>query len=130
MDWDDLVMRASAATVHAYAPYSGYVVGAAAICDNGRVITGCNIENASYGLSLCAECALVAQLHLTGGGRLVKIVCVDGLGGVIPPCGRCRQILWEHGGATLEVLTATGERRLSELLPEAWDASDLKSGRV
>jgi cytidine deaminase len=124
MQWDDLVVRASASTVHAYAPYSGFVVGAAAVVHDGRVVTGCNVENASYGLTLCAECSLVSELHLTGGGRLVQFVCVDGLGQVITPCGRCRQLLWEHGGASLRLLTLQGECTLDELLPQAWVPPD------
>ncbi|MDR1634436.1 MAG: cytidine deaminase [Bifidobacteriaceae bacterium] len=118
--WDDLIVRASAATVHAYAPYSGYVVGAAGLAEDGRVVTGCNVENASYGLTLCAECSLVSALRMSGGGRLVQFVCVDGLGQVILPCGRCRQLLWEHGGPDLRVLTPAGERPMSDLLPDAW----------
>ncbi|MDR2374025.1 MAG: cytidine deaminase [Bifidobacteriaceae bacterium] len=121
MLWDELVTRASASTVHAYAPYSGYVVGAAAVVEDGRVVTGCNVENASYGLTLCAECSLVSDLHLSGGGQLTQFVCVDGLGHVITPCGRCRQLLWEHGGGSLLVLTPEGERALADLLPQAWE---------
>ncbi|MDR1187626.1 MAG: cytidine deaminase [Bifidobacteriaceae bacterium] len=120
MQWDDLIVQASAATVHAYAPYSGYVVGAAALVADGRVVSGCNVENASYGLTLCAECSLVSELHMTGGGRPAQVVCVEGSGNVITPCGRCRQLLWEHGGAALRVLTPDGERTLGELLPQAW----------
>ncbi|MDR2566244.1 MAG: cytidine deaminase [Bifidobacteriaceae bacterium] len=120
MRWDDLIVRASASTVHAYAPYSGYVVGAAAVAEDGRLVTGCNVENASYGLTLCAECALVSALHMSGGGRLEQFVCVDGLGNVITPCGRCRQLLWEHGGPALRVLTPEGEVTLAALLPQPW----------
>ncbi len=110
---------------HAYAPYSHYPVGAAALVDDGRVVTGCNVENAAYGVGLCAECGLVSQLHLTGGGRLTHFVCVDGQGEVLMPCGRCRQLLWENGGAALEVLTSTGVRRMDEVLPDAFGADDL-----
>lgn len=120
MQWEDLIMRAAASTVHAYAPYSGYVVGAAAVTDDGRVVTGCNVENASYGLTLCAECSLVSALHMSGGGRLAQFVCVDGLGHVITPCGRCRQLLWEHGGESLLLMTPDGERPLPDLLPQPW----------
>ncbi|MDR1186947.1 MAG: cytidine deaminase [Bifidobacteriaceae bacterium] len=127
MQWEDLVARAAAATVHAYAPYSGYVVGAAAVVDDGRVITGCNVENASYGLTLCAECSLISALHMSGGGRLEQFVCVDGLGQVITPCGRCRQLLWEHGGGSLRVATPQGERPMADLLPQAWQEQP-KSG--
>jgi cytidine deaminase len=120
MKWEDLVAQAAASTAHAYAPYSGYVVGAAALVDDGRLVTGCNIENASYGLTLCAECSLISNLHMSGGGRLVQFVCVDGLGRVITPCGRCRQLLWEHGGPALRLATPEGERTMAEMLPQAW----------
>jgi cytidine deaminase len=109
----------------AYAPYSSYPVGAAALVDDGRTVVGCNVENASYGLTLCAECGLVSALHASGGGRLTHFVCVDGAGALLMPCGRCRQLLFEHGGASLEVLTAHGVRRMDELLPEAFGPDDL-----
>ena len=124
-DWSALRERARAAMATAYAPYSGYPVGAAATVDDGRVVTGCNVENASYGVGLCAECGLVSQLHLTGGGRLTHFVCVDGHGEVIMPCGRCRQLLFEHGGPELELLTGSGVRRMDEVLPDAFGADDL-----
>ena len=95
---------------HAYAPYSHFPVGAAALVDDGRVVVGCNVENAAYGVTLCAECGLVSQLHTTGGGRLTHFVCVDAAGSVIMPCGRCRQLLWENGGAELLALTVSGVR--------------------
>jgi len=123
--WDSLQEAAVVAMGHAYAPYSHYPVGAAALVDDGRVVTGCNVENAAYGVGLCAECGLVSQLHLTGGGRLTHFVCVDGQGEVLMPCGRCRQLLWENGGAALEVLTSTGVRRMDEVLPDAFGADDL-----
>ncbi|MDR3107060.1 MAG: cytidine deaminase, partial [Bifidobacteriaceae bacterium] len=103
-------------------PYSDYPVGAAALVDDGRVVTGCNIENASYGLSLCAECSLISALHMSGGGRLEQFVCVDAVGQVITPCGRCRQLLWEHGGPSLRLATPEGERTIADLLGQAWDA--------
>lgn len=125
--WQWLTDAAREAMSHAYAPYSHYLVGAAARVDDGRVVTGCNVENASYGVTLCAECGLVSQLHLTGGGRLTHFVCVNGTGEVIMPCGRCRQLLWEHGGGDLEVLTPSGVRTMTEVLPDAFgpDALDL-----
>ena len=83
----------------AYAPYSGYPVGAAGLTDDGRIVVGCNVENASYGVGLCAECGLVSALHGTGGGRLVAVSVVERRGEPVMPCGRCRQLLWEHGGA-------------------------------
>ncbi len=102
MEWDELLAAARQAARSAYAPYSHYPVGAAALTADGRVVTGCNVENASYGLTLCAECGLVSALALSGGGRLARFVCVNADGAVITPCGRCRQLLWEHGGAGLE----------------------------
>ena len=93
---------------HAYAPYSRFQVGAAALVDDGRVVTGCNVENAAYGVTLCAECGLVSQLHITGGGRLTHFVCVNGERDVIMPCGRCRQLLYENGGPDLLLLTPLG----------------------
>jgi len=125
VDWEALRAAATRARTHAYAPYSGFPVGAAALVDDGRVVTGCNVENASYGLGLCAECALVCDLVGGGGGRLVAAVCVDRSGEPLMPCGRCRQLLWEHGGPGLTLLTGTGPRTMDVLLPDAFDASDL-----
>jgi len=123
--WDTLRREAAAAMRHAYAPYSGYPVGAAALVDDGRVVSGCNVENASYGVGLCAECGLVSMLHATGGGRLTHFVCVDGRGEVIMPCGRCRQLLFEAGGPSLQLLTVSGLRPMSEVLPDAFGPDDL-----
>jgi cytidine deaminase len=109
----------------AYAPYSRFPVGAAALVDDGRIVVGCNVENASYGVTLCAECGLVSTLHATGGGRLVAFACVDGAGEPLLPCGRCRQLLWEHGGPELLVETASGIVPLSMLLPSGFDPSQL-----
>ncbi len=125
MDWAELTRHATEAMRHAYAPYSSFSVGAAALVDDGRVVTGCNVENASYGVGLCAECGLVSALHLSGGGRLTHFVCVDGAGAVLMPCGRCRQLLWEHGGAGLLLLTVSGVRRMDEVLPDAFGPDDL-----
>ena len=124
-DWDQLTAEAVAASRMAYAPYSGYAVGAAAIVDDGRLVTGCNVENAAYGVALCAECGLVSQLHLTGGGRLTHFVCVDGRGELLMPCGRCRQLLWENGGPALLVLTTQGVRTMADLLPDAFGPDTL-----
>ncbi len=124
-DWDGLVAEAVEAMSHAYAPYSRFQVGAAATVDDGRVVTGCNVENAAYGVALCAECGLVSQLHLTGGGRLTHFVCVNGNREVIMPCGRCRQLLWENGGPTLELMTVSGVRTMDEVLPDAFGPDDL-----
>src|SRR5688572_26893149 len=116
-DWEALRAAAVRAMRRAYAPYSNFPVGAAALVDDGRVIAGCNVENASYGLGLCAECGLVSALHASGGGRLVAIACVDGRGRPLMPCGRCRQLLWEHGGAKLLVDHADGPVPMADLLP-------------
>jgi cytidine deaminase len=130
VDWDRLRAAAKDASQHAYAPYSAFPVGAAALVDDGRVVTGCNVENASYGLGLCAECGLVSALHGSGGGRLVALACVDGSGSVLMPCGRCRQLLWEHGGGECLVDTPLGLLLLSDLLPQAFGADDLEPGRA
>jgi cytidine deaminase len=91
------------------------------------VVVGCNVENASYGLGLCAECGLVSQLHSTGGGRLVALVCVDRSGDVLMPCGRCRQLLWENGGPAMLLETAGGVRSMQDVLPDAFGPDDLTS---
>lgn len=127
VDWTALRAQARDAMSRAYAPYSDYPVGAAALVDDGRTITACNVENASYGLSLCAECGLISALFAGGGGRLTAFTCVDGTGALLVPCGRCRQLLWEHGGPTLLCDTAAGIRPLSELLPDAFGPGHLAS---
>jgi cytidine deaminase len=119
IDWEALRRAAREAQSHAYVPYSKFRVGAAALVDDGRIISGCNIENASYGLTLCAECALLAQLHMGGGGRLVAVVCV-GNDTHVTPCGRCRQLLWEHGGPNMLLEVEGTPRPLSEMLPVAF----------
>ncbi|MFB8241356.1 cytidine deaminase [Kitasatospora purpeofusca] len=120
VDWDALRAAAREAMSHAYAPYSKFPVGAAALVDDGRTVTGCNVENASYGLALCAECGLVSMLHATGGGRLTAFTCVDGAGELLMPCGRCRQLLYEHGGPDLLVELPSGVLPMSEVLPDAF----------
>ncbi|GAA4976803.1 cytidine deaminase [Kineococcus glutinatus] len=125
VDFEALRAAARAALEHAYVPYSRFPVGAAALVDDGRVVTGCNVENASYGLTLCAECTLVGALRMGGGGRLVAFACVDAAGGVLMPCGRCRQLLWEFGGADLLVDTARGVLPMREVLPDAFGPEDL-----
>jgi cytidine deaminase len=110
----------------AYVPYSSFPVGAAALVDDGRVVAGCNVENASYGVTLCAECGLVSELAASGGGRLTHFVCVDGHGALLMPCGRCRQLLWEHGGAALQVLTPSGVRPMTDVLPDACGREQLE----
>jgi cytidine deaminase len=129
IDWMGLRSAAVAAMEHAYAPYSRFPVGVAALVDDGRVISGCNVENASYGLGLCAECGLVSSLHATGGGRLVAVVCVDRHGADLMPCGRCRQLLWEHGGPDCLLHTQQGILPMREVLPAAFDAGDLAARR-
>jgi cytidine deaminase len=124
-DWDDLKTAAVDVMRRAYAPYSNYPVGAAALVDDGRLVVGCNVENAAYGVVLCAECGVVSQLHATGGGRLTHFVCVNGGGEVIMPCGRCRQLLFEHGGRDLQLWTVSGVRPMSEVLPDAFGPDDL-----
>ncbi|GAA0968434.1 Cytidine deaminase [Nocardioides aquaticus] len=124
-DWEALRAEAREAMTHAYAPYSGYRVGAAALVADGRVVSGCNVENAAYGVALCAECGLVSDLHRGGGGRLTHFVCVDGEGEVIMPCGRCRQLLSENGGPGLLLQTVSGVKRMDEVLPDAFGPDDL-----
>lgn len=125
-DWAALRAAATKAMTFAYVPYSRYPVGAAALVDDGRVVTGCNVENAGYGVTLCAECGLVSDLVRGGGGRLVAFTCVDADGDVIAPCGRCRQLLWEHGGPALLVETAwAGVVPMTQVLPGAFGPHDL-----
>jgi len=126
-DWTALQGEATEAMRRAYVPYSSFPVGAAGQVDDGRVVSGCNVENASYGLTLCAECGLVSALHASGGGRLTAVVCVDRTGAVVMPCGRCRQLLWEHGGPRMLLQTIAGVRTLDEMLPEAFGPDDLEA---
>jgi cytidine deaminase len=125
IDWPGLRRLALEAMGRAYAPYSQYPVGAAALVDDGRTVAGCNVENASYGLGLCAECGLVSALHASGGGRLVAFACVDSRGAVLMPCGRCRQLLWEHGGPDLLLDTPEGIKPMIEVLPLAFGRESL-----
>jgi cytidine deaminase len=127
IDWKLLRDKAVQAARGAYAPYSRFPVGAAALVDDHRIIAGCNVENVSYGLGLCAECAVVCALHSTGGGRLVALVCVDGQGSLLMPCGRCRQLLLEHGGPDLLIDHHDAPRRLGDLLPEPFGTNDLRA---
>ncbi len=126
VDWELLHARAVEVMGRAYAPYSGFPVGAAALVDDGRVVVGCNVENAGYGVTLCAECGLVSSLVAGGGGRLVAFTCVAGDGATIMPCGRCRQLLHEHGGAGLLVQTPRGVRTMAQVLPDAFGPDDLR----
>ncbi|HEY4018693.1 MAG TPA: cytidine deaminase [Pseudonocardiaceae bacterium] len=120
IDWDALRVEAHTAAQLAYCRYSGLQVGAAAVCDDGRIVTGCNVENASYGLTLCAECTMAGQLQLTGGGRFVAVACRGGKGELLMPCGRCRQILYELGGPECLLDTPRGILPMSEVLPDAF----------
>ena len=126
VDWTMLRARATEAAAMAYAPYSGLHVGAAGVTEDGRIITGCNVENVSYGLSLCAECSLVSDLRRQGGGRLTAVATVDGAGNALAPCGRCRQVLLEHGGPELLMDLGSGPVQLGAPLPGAFDQATLQ----
>jgi cytidine deaminase len=126
-DWDALREVAKQALTHAYVPYSNFPVGVAAIVDDGRIISGANVENASYGLTLCAECALVSSLHMTGGGKLVAFTCVDGHGNILMPCGRCRQLLFEHSAEGMLLETVSGVKTIDEVIPDAFGPRTLKA---
>ncbi len=125
VDWGLLRVAAIEAAAFAYCPYSGLRVGAAALVDDDRMITGCNVENASYGLGLCAECTLVGQLRLTGGGRLVALACRSGTGELLMPCGRCRQVIYEFGGPRVLVDSPSGPAPMTALLPDAFGPEHL-----
>ncbi|WP_020496147.1 cytidine deaminase [Sciscionella marina] len=125
IDWELLRAKAIEATARSYAPYSGLAVGAAALVGDGRIITGCNVENASYGLALCAECTLVGQLRMTGGGRLTAFACRGGEGQLLMPCGRCRQLLYEHGGPDCLVDAPDGIVTVAGILPYAFGPEHL-----
>lgn len=126
--WQQLHAAAVEAMGRAYAPYSDFPVGVAGFADDGRLLSACNVENASYAVGLCAECGLVSDLVRTGGGRLVAVWCVDARGETLMPCGRCRQLLWEHGGAECLIRTPEGDLSLTEILPQAFGAQDLTKG--
>jgi cytidine deaminase len=113
---------------HAYAPYSHFPVGAAALVDDGRIVSGCNVENASYGVGLCAECGLVSNLSMTGGGKLIAFYCVDGAENILMPCGRCRQLLFEHSQTGMLLQTTSGIKTIEEVLPDAFGPRDLADG--
>ena len=125
IDWENLTQQAIDVLPKSYSPYSKFPVGAAAICDDGRIITGVNVENASYGLALCAECSLVSELFRTGGGQLVAFACVDGQGNPLMPCGRCRQLLFEHSAEGMLLQTVSGIKTINEVLPDAFGPKDL-----
>jgi cytidine deaminase len=130
IDWPALRAAAVTAAERAYAPYSGPRVGAAAQAASGDLVTGCNVENASYGLTLCAECGLVGALHASGAqGPLLAVAVVAGDGEPLLPCGRCRQLLLEAGGPGLLLDTASGPVELGLLLPSAFSGTDLAARR-
>ena len=126
INWDELREVANESMKQAYAPYSNFPVGAAALTTDGRIVAGCNVENASYGLGLCAECSLVSNLQMTGGGKLVAFTCVDGHGNILMPCGRCRQLLFEHSAPGMVLETVSGVKTIDEVLPDAFGPSDLE----
>jgi cytidine deaminase len=125
VDWAVLREKAVEAARNAYCPYSGLQVGSAALCDDGRIVVGCNVENAAYGVALCAECTMAGQLRLTGGGRFVAVACRSGSGDLLMPCGRCRQVLYELGGPECLVDTPRGALPMSDVLPDAFGPEDL-----
>ena len=125
IDWEQLRQAACDAMKKSYSPYSKFPVGAAALTNDGRIVSGCNVENASYGLGLCAECSLVSDLFRTGGGKLVAFACVDGSGNTLMPCGRCRQLLYEHAAPGLLLDTVSGIRTIDDVLPEAFGPENL-----
>lgn len=125
IDWPALQQAARQACGQAYAPYSRFPVGAAALVDDGRTVSGCNVENSSYGVTLCAECGLVSALALSGGGRLVAFACVDATGAPLMPCGRCRQLLSEHAAPGMLVHGTDGPIPMATLLPHAFGTADL-----
>jgi cytidine deaminase len=129
IDWEQLREAARGALAHSYSPYSSFPVGAAALVDDGRVITGANIENASYGVGLCAECSLVSALWMGGGGKLVAFACVDGTGSALMPCGRCRQLLYEFRAPDMELMTTQGIKTMDQVLPDAFGPQHLEEPR-
>jgi cytidine deaminase len=131
VDWDTLRAAAVAARANSYCPYSKFPVGVAGFVGDGRLVSGANVENASYGLSLCAECSMISALCASGGGRLVAAYCVDGNDDPLMPCGRCRQLLYEHGGPNLEIMTQEGVQTMAQILPQAfgpWDLAERTPG--
>ncbi|WP_427016646.1 cytidine deaminase [Pseudarthrobacter sp. P1] len=125
VDWELLARHAQDAMGRAYAPYSSFPVGAAALLDDGRIVSGCNVENASYGLTLCAECTMVGALQMGGGGKIAAFYCVDGAGAVLMPCGRCRQLLYEFRAPGMVLMTSHGVRTMDEVLPDAFGPEHL-----
>jgi len=128
INWDALKASAIKAMQSSYSPYSHFPVGAAALVDDGRIVSGCNVENASYGVGLCAECGLVSNLAMTGGGKLVAFYCVDGAENILMPCGRCRQLLFEFSQEGMLLQTTSGIKTIEEVLPDAFGPRDLETG--
>ena len=127
IDWDALLGAAIEAMTHAYCPYSHFPVGAAGLASDGRIVSGCNVENAGYGVTLCAECGMVSDLIRSGGGALLAVVAVNGDRVPVAPCGRCRQLIYEHGGPSCLVLMPDGVAPMTEVLPGAFGPHDLSS---
>lgn len=125
INWEKLREAAIAAMRNSYSPYSEFPVGAAAITDDGRIVSGCNVENASYGVGLCAECSLVSELFRTGGGKLVAFDCVDKNSETLMPCGRCRQLLYEHAAPGMLLNTVSGLKTIDQVLPDAFGPQHL-----
>jgi cytidine deaminase len=128
INWDALKAAAIKAMRSSYSPYSHFPVGAAALVDDGRIVSGCNVENASYGVGLCAECGLVSNLAMTGGGKLVAFYCVDGAENILMPCGRCRQLLFEFSQEGMLLQTTSGIKTIEQVLPDAFGPRDLETG--
>lgn len=126
INWDELRAAANSAMQRAYVPYSKFPVGAAALTEDGRIVSGCNVENASYGLTLCAECSLVSDLVMGGISRLVAFTCVDRSGNILMPCGRCRQLLFEHSAPGMVLETVSGMRTIDQVIPDAFGPRDLE----
>lgn len=126
IDWEALKQAAIDASKNAYVPYSNFPVGAAALTNKGKIVVGCNIENASYGLTLCAECSMLGDLFKNGGGQLVAFYCVDGAGKTLMPCGRCRQLLSEHAASGMLLNTISGIKTIAEVLPDAFGPKQLE----
>ncbi|MFY7862424.1 MAG: cytidine deaminase [Rhodoluna sp.] len=127
INWDALRAAAVEAMKKSYSPYSNFAVGAAALTTDGRIVSGCNIENASYGVTLCAECSLVSDLLMTGGGKLIAFTCVDANSNVLMPCGRCRQLLVEHAAPGMILETISGMKSMAEVLPDAFTREELEA---
>lgn len=127
INWEILKSKAIEASKLSYSPYSKFPVGVAGLVSDGRIVSGCNVENASYGLTLCAECSMTSELIMTGGGRLRAVVCVDKNGNLLSPCGRCRQLLFEHGGKELLLMTPEGPKSMNEILPWGFGPDDLNT---